>query len=475
MATIQSGSSNDLLSIDSSSKAARVTFYDTSGNPIYYKDNSENTEPLNGVLNLSKFNKNVLAFTCSDLGNVNINNTKTLFEDNFNGSNVNAVKWLQLATTMTSAQTSAGGLVINSGNSVSTSVSLQIRSIPNFKISADSVNYFSTILNLRHYNNTIAEFGISNSIHQSNAFTTGAYFQKTTNGIFQCVLMYNGIETTTGDNLSSILLNDATYIYKIFVIENKVLFRIYSIDELDIIYSKEIKLSQTAQKIFSDLSLYNFYRLINSSPAPSQAPRLTIYKSSFGIILDDVSYNKAQLSIVGGNSSNEHPFTGAVSSNITNSAAVGLATLSNTTAGYSTLGGFFRFNAVAGATTDYCLFSYAVSSGSNLLITDIILDAWVNGAAIATTPTLLNFILNANNLATSLSTLNTNRIPIGSISLPVGTAVGAKPNNPVVVNLTTPVLTAGNRFLNIILRMPIATATASSVIEGSVSINGYYT
>jgi len=50
--------------------------------------------------------------------------------------------------------------------------------------------------------------------------------------------------------------------------------------------------------------------------------------------------------------------------NYANSAAPASATLSNTAAGYTTLGGQFQFAAVAGAETDYALFAYTVPAAS---------------------------------------------------------------------------------------------------------------
>lgn len=66
-------------------------------------------------------------------------------------------------------------------------------------------------------------------------------------------------------------------------------------------------------------------------------------------------------------SAGRNPFTGAQLENHTNSTAPTSATLSNTAAGYTTLGGRFQFAAVAGAATDYALFGFQVPAGSKFL------------------------------------------------------------------------------------------------------------
>lgn len=55
--------------------------------------------------------------------------------------------------------------------------------------------------------------------------------------------------------------------------------------------------------------------------------------------------------------------TAGSTANYANTAAPASATLSNTAAGYTTLGGQFQFAAVAGE-TDYALFAFLVPAGA---------------------------------------------------------------------------------------------------------------
>jgi hypothetical protein len=156
-----------------------------------------------------------------------------------------------------------------------------------------------------------------------------------------------------------------------------------------------------------------------------------------------------------------------------NSTTPANATLSNTAAGYATLGGLFSFAAVAGAVTDYALFAFTVPVGYTFNCTGIDITTYNTGAAGATTPTLLQWAVASNSSAVSLATTTLNRVALGAQSLPVGIVIGG--NVPDMSRkFTTPLVTNGGRMFHVILRMPVGTATASQVIQGAVNINGYF-
>ena len=169
----------------------------------------------------------------------------------------------------------------------------------------------------------------------------------------------------------------------------------------------------------------------------------------------------------------ENPFTGAQLAQWANSAEPANATLSNTTAGYTTLGGKFQFAAVAGAATDYALFGFTVPTPATLVVTGIDIEAWNLGAAVATTPTLLTWALGFGSTAVSLATATVTRVPIGAQSFPVGAAIGAKAER-ISRTFRTPVSVGAARFLHVILRMPVGTATGSQVVAGMINIEGYF-
>ena len=157
----------------------------------------------------------------------------------------------------------------------------------------------------------------------------------------------------------------------------------------------------------------------------------------------------------------------------TNSAAAANATLSNTAAGYTFLGGRFQFVAVAGAETDYALFALAIPIPYSFYCTGVHINTMNTGAVVATTPTTLEWWIGNNTSAVSLATAGMLRRAIGSQSFAVGAVIGAVAND-LDVTFNAPLMTNAGRFHHIILRMPVGTATASQVIRGSVDVRGYF-
>lgn len=169
----------------------------------------------------------------------------------------------------------------------------------------------------------------------------------------------------------------------------------------------------------------------------------------------------------------DHPQTGAQLATWTNSAEPASATLSNTAAGYTTLGGKFQFAAVAGAVTDYALFGFQVPVPSTLVITGITIDTWNTGAVAGATPTLLTWGIKANLTAVSLATATGNTVGIGAQIIPAAAVIGALANR-LEKQFQTPIVCGPGRFIDVVLRMPIGLATGSQVIAGMFNFEGYF-
>ena len=98
------------------------------------------------------------------------------------------------------------------------------------------------------------------------------------------------------------------------------------------------------------------------------------------------------------------------------------------------------------------------------------------GAAVATTPTLLQWGIAFDGTAVSLATADgaatkaPRRVPLGCQSLPVGLAVGG--NVPVLsVDFRQPLAVNAGNYLHVILKIPVGTATAFQIVRGVVAIN----
>jgi hypothetical protein len=170
---------------------------------------------------------------------------------------------------------------------------------------------------------------------------------------------------------------------------------------------------------------------------------------------------------------------GTQTANHANSSSPSSASLSNTAAGYTTLGGRWQFAAVGGAATDYALFAYQVPTGYRLRIKGIAISTVNTGAAVATTATILDWSLAVNSTAVSLATTDSDpaygprRIALGVQSFVSGAAIGAVANDLWRTFENAPIVQAG-RYVHVILQMPVATATGSQVIRGDVMIDAAF-
>ena len=174
--------------------------------------------------------------------------------------------------------------------------------------------------------------------------------------------------------------------------------------------------------------------------------------------------------------------------NYANSAAPSSATLSNTAAGYSTLGGQFQFAAVAGAETDYALFAYQVPAGTAaapgraFVWTGVTVDTMNTGAAVATTETWLQWAGAVGATAVSLATADSatagtrapRRFMIGNQVFPIAAAIGAQATVLEKDWSNAPRVAEPGTFVHVIVKMPRGTATASQVVRGVVQIHGYW-
>jgi hypothetical protein len=177
--------------------------------------------------------------------------------------------------------------------------------------------------------------------------------------------------------------------------------------------------------------------------------------------------------------------TAGQTANNANSAAPAVATLSNTAAGYTTLGGKFQFAAVAGAETDFALFAFlnpvptTSLTGCNLVIRGVWLDTYNAVVAVATTPTVLEWSMAVGATAVSLATADgaatrsPKRISLGCQSFLVGALAGA-PAGRMDINLDAPVVVEPGCYVHVILRVPYGTATATEVFRGQVGFNAYW-
>lgn len=397
------------------------------------------------------------------------------FEQGFAASAISPSVWAQQLTTMTITNTQ-NAAVLNAGNSVASGAVARLVSWRQAEAprGADRICAWRAMLPSQ-VTGAIVELGMFTATGTA-APTAGAFFRYASDGSLRGVsVSVSGAESTTSV-ISTPALNVA-HDYLIWITGSAIIFQI------DNAVVGSITIGDTAPSPVTSESGPFCARVYNSA-ATATAQQVQLHRCIGAYYGGNYGYDRTFLAALGGDVGSQGivgASTGSLA-NWANTAAPASATLSNTAAGYTTLGGQFQFAAVVGAETDYALFAFqvpaqtATNQGRTLLIHGISIDTFNMGAASATTPTLLQWGVGYDSSAVSLATADAaatkapRRVPIGVQSIPVGAAVGAATNTLSKVFKQPLPVNAGN-FFHVILKMPVGTATASQIIRGVVGID----
>ena len=418
-----------------------------------------------------------LAF--ADDGRVDIARDSIVWSDRFVGSAVAAHnKWNQSILTQT-ATVATGGITLNASAITTINTYSNLQTLAKFRGFMDGDLYVharARPVNLPQ-TNAVAELGLGNALTNA-APTDGAFFRWTSSGGFECVLNRGGAET------SSSMTAPTANVFTIFAIK-------VSAENLECTWSTPssganarvvVTLDSGAPSAFNEAP-GGLMRVVNGASAPALAPQLVVGIFEVSVKTHDVVRSPDLQNTVSGQSVAFTPTTGAQSANHTNSTSPTSATLSNTAAGYTTLGGRWQFAAPAGAVTDFALFGYQVPTSYRLIVTGIAISSCNNGAAVATTPTELDWSVGVQSTAVSLATADAiaasptsapRRVALGHQGFVVGAAVGSCVPDIVRDFSKAPLVVDSARFLHIIVQVPVGTATASQVIRGDVTVMGYF-
>lgn len=395
--------------------------------------------------------------------------------DSIDGAAVNSNIWNQPApTTFTIAQNATTGfMVLNSGASIAANAQCQINSIKRIQLINTFVPQVRILFktpNVPQANATI-EMGFGTA-SGTTAPTDGAFFRWSSASEFRCVCAFNSVETTSAA-LTAPTVNVVHTSHLVFR-GTKVEFWV------DEVLLAEVSAAAGNPNPTSSSRVPIFARIYNGAISPVLAPELHI--GAVSEWRNDLNTNKlwpTQMATIGRGAYQSPVTTFAQTSNHANSTSPTSATLSNTAAGYTTLGGRFQFAAPAGAATDFALFGFQVPADYQLIITGIRISSANTGAAVATTATIMDWSIGVNSSAVSLATTDTattwapRRIPVGHQGWIIGAAIGAQAEN-IDLQFDTPIVVDGGRFFHAIVQIYVGTATASQVIRGDVMVSGYF-
>lgn len=406
-------------------------------------------------------------------GSLDVNTDQPVFWEQVDGSTLNPQVWATSVSTATVTQAS-GFINLNGGASVSAGAYAILQSIKYIPLygTLPLKAQFNAKLSVGAQANSTIEMGLGTASGVS-APTDGAFFRWDPTGAFKAVMSTGGAETTqtiTGSTFSS---NNVS-LFEVVLVESAALFYIDDllVAEIDVPDQLAYPTNAGRQQLYA--------RVFNGGSSPSIAPVLSIGQvvvvqqamqqgKAWGTVMAQMGRGSYQLPV--------SPF--GQTANHANSTSPSSATLSNTAAGYTTLGGRFQFAAPAGAATDYALFAFQVPAGYQLVVNEIAITTLNTGATILVTPTVLDWSLGINSSAVSLATTDAagvwgpRRIPLGTQGLMAGALAGQAAND-LRRDFNLPLVVDSGRYLHVIVQIPVGTATISQVIRGDVAITGFF-
>ncbi len=477
--TIKSGSSGTLADVDSAKRLETTTEKSPLENPSnvgsvkVYQENDDGTYTGLPYLKSAEVDADYRLRIGAD------SNWDTQM---FNATAQNFNKHKYTSTTLT--MTWGGGfLTTNGGNVTTTGTACQIQTYKHFPLLGTGSAYVEMSMAIASAvpTNMVLDFGAAlPAAAGTSLFLDGVYFRLNSSGLVG-VLNNNGTETTTSPFTGfTFTLNQ---VYKFIIVVNSTDIEFWVNDGL---LGELPRQNGTGMPVYSGSLPIAIRQHHTGATSTAFQAKFANYNVNIGGVDTDRLWATAMAGQGMHGLVAPDGFTAGQTSNNANSAAPTSATLSNTAAGYTTLGGQFQFAAVAGAETDYALFAYQVTApttsitGRSLIIRGIWIDSYVTGAAIATTSTLLQWSAAVGSTAVSLATADAaatrspKRISLGVQSFLVGAAIGARASDRIDVNLDAPITVEPGTFFHIILKIPVSTATASQIIRGIVGVNSYW-
>lgn len=474
-----------LMGVEATSRAGRILLYGADGNPIVYANRGAVADTVAGALQAGKDYKISRVIRSSPDGTLRTSDDALFFYDAFEGTTRNLNLWVETATTMASAQAVATGLTLNNASTLTTTTGILESSNRQFPLVPRTGLVFRCHLKATGLTNCVEEWGFSDQTSATVALhNNGAFFRRDTTGTLFAVLAFNGTET-----LGSAMTGPATTEYawySVFVEESRATFQVVSAAGV-LLSSQVMEIgssgggagSATQARMFAVTHLPCFLRVMNSGAAGT-APQIVVNQAVV-MELDSLSQRDWRIALSGmGYNSLSSPTAYTQLAQYANSADPAAAVLSNTAASYTTLGGLYLgpTPTPAGAVTDFALFGWQNPSPYTFYFTGVKISSMNRGVAVATTATVLEWALAFNSSAVSLATTapySPMRVPIGRQVFAIGAVVESLPSNPEIVwSPQTPMAVQPGKFLHVILRVPVGTATASGFLRGHVAIDGFF-
>jgi len=142
--------------------------------------------------------------------------------------------------------------------------------------------------------------------------------------------------------------------------------------------------------------------------------------------------------------------------------------------GYATLGGQFQWVPVAGAETDYCLFAFSPVAPHSLNVTGVHIELFAAGTIAPTAEILTQWGLGVNGATANLATGAYLRKSLGRANIPTSSPLGTASPQIIDVEFPEPLVTTAGRIFAIIMKCPVSSVMASTLVRGVCDVRGYF-
>jgi hypothetical protein len=470
---IISGASSDVASVDTN-KNLQVNTPTTPANAGFAKIASVSSRGVD-VRNNAPGSMNRLLVGIDEI----------LWYNPVEGATIDSNLMAGTAVTMTVAQALASGITLNNSAITTANTNVRLSSVKTVAYTSDKPLVarwqFKRPSGQTGQANETIEMGMFNAT-VATAPTDGLFFRWNNAGNFVAVSCFNSTETQ-----SATLTSPTANVWHTAAIVSRVRDTEFYVDDVLV---ATVTAGAGDPGVFSTQRVSMSYRVYVGASTPATAPQLLLGKMGFW---EEGAGGRDRETVLvqyhrGSTQSPTSTSNFGQTANHANSTSPTSATLSNTAAGYTTLGGRYQFAAPAGAVTDFALFGFQVPVGFQLMIQSVAITAMNTGAAVATTATILDWSLGLNASAVSLATADAlgppatawapRRVPIGMqgfpLAAPRGPAQIGDSASDIIRTFNPPLVIDSGRFVHVIVQVPVGTATASQVIRGDVMISGWF-
>ncbi len=472
---LQNGTSSSELDI--TNEAARVYVADSSGNSMGFADAAAfDSSTTKGLVGMGLDHGTVRALQVSRDGRTEIPARRLLLVDLVEGTTLNTQRWTSTATTMTSSQSATTGILLNASAITTINTGIALSSRQTHIVMATAPLHFRARVRSTAVANQEGHVGLAfqGTLSGTAALDFGATWTWGTDGSLKPQIHYAGAAVATGTDIDGSLSDANYYEFHITVEEDCCVFQVFTTATRLLISRQVLALPVSQPRLFSGTHVYTFLRLRNAGSAPASAGQLFINQIETAQLGVHSPSQSQEMFSGAGYSAAISPTAYTQAAQWANSSDPSNATLSNTAAGYTTLGGLYGWAAAASAATDYCLFGFAVPAPYRLLIWGVHIEMWNTGAANAATPaTTVAWAWGLNGASANLATGGHIRRGIGATTIAISAAIGAM-SQGIEQRYNAPLICEPGTTLAIIAKIVGGAATGSQVIRGLIDVDGTF-